>query len=439
MKINGVWTTFLFVMAYILSVFGQPVLAATNIDNQSSTGSVDSLVVAVSDLLGEDVNTINPKKAFQVARSLAYRVRAIEGAEIAGSQSAHPLLAFGIKSTPESRRACVMNVLGTNLYFDLENKFLKSLQTTTNDVEKIVAFQILSMGLSSSNAVGVIQNTLRNNLRILEDETATNQPVKSVMFWEAVSLCYLGQPDGLDIMSWALDSKTTSQAEKIIAIKALVTMQVREAMETLLQSACTLAFSEDTLVAHGTFDALHRVPEFSEMGMRAGMAQFERLKGYCLKRELTRDEQMLLNDVSFFFYGRQQHGELSLDDMKTIKRIAIDIIRIGRERESKIVVVNFAMMATDEDVQVIREFLKSKWSDVKIQAVWSVLNCSSGVRMKIVGDVMPLLDDEESKTSRIALDVIRSVKGEKPKELRSQEEFKTEVDRIKAWWNAVKR
>ena len=96
-------------------------------------------------------------------------------------------------------------------------------------------------------------------------------------------------------------------------------------------------------------------------------------------------------------------------------------------------------MAADEDAQVIREFLKSKWPDVKRQAIWSVLNCSSGVRMKIVGDVMPLLDDEDSKTCRIALDVIRSVKGEKPKELRSKEEFKTEVDRIKTWWNAEKR
>ena len=71
--------------------------------------------------------------------------------------------------------------------------------------------------------------------------------------------------------------------------------------------------------------------------------------------------------------------------------------------------------------------------------VLSVLKCSQDVRVKIVGDVMPLLDDEDSKTCHVAFEVIRSVKGEKPKELRSQEEFKSEVDRIKTWWNAEKR
>ncbi len=437
MHTETTWMKGLFALAGAFLFCSQPVLAQTNLDCGTTTGRVDSLVVAAEGLLGEKGRSIDPMETVRLARGLLYRVRAIESDDSLGPHPTHPLLEFGKRSSPDSRRACVINILGTNLYSEIEKRYLKSLETSTNVLERIAAFQVLSKGIASSNAAGVIARDLNANLHRLENE---NRPEMSTeMFWAAESLCYLGQTNGLQIMSWALDSKKTSPAEKVMAIEALVTMQTKEARETLTRSAGDLALSENPSVAHDTFNALNRVPEFREIGTRAGQTQLKRLQELCQTRELKRDEWMLLSQVSTHFYGAQQRGQLSLDDQKRVKRIAVDIIHAGRQQESETVAVLLAMMATDEDVSVIRELFKSKWPNVRRQGIWSVLKCSPEVRMKIIKDVMPLLDEEDSQNRHAALDVVRVVKGEKPTEVRTQEEFKTEANRIKTWWNEEKK
>lgn len=442
---KGMWTEVLIVLANAILVCSQPVLAGTNLDRGTTTGRVDSLVVAAEGLLGEKGRAVDPMETVRVAKGLLYRVRAIESDDSLGPHPTHPLLEFGKQSSPDSRRACAINILGTNLYSEIEKRYLESLNTSTNALERIAAFQILSKGLASSNAAGVIERDLNSSLRKLEDESITNQPqMRTEMFWAAESLCYLGQTNGLEIMSWALDSKKASPAEKVVAIEALVTLHTKEARETLTRSAGDLALSENPSVAHDTFNALNRVPEFREIGTRAGLKQLKRLQELCQTRELKRDEWMLLNQVSTHFYGAQQRGQLSLDEQKRVKRIAADIIHSGRQRESETVAVLLAMMATDEDVSVSRELLKSKWPNVRRQGIWSVLKFSPEVRMKMVEDVMPLLDEEDAQNRRAALDVLRVVKGEKPKDVahwdvRSKDEFEAEANRIKTWWNAEKK
>ncbi|MDI6809976.1 MAG: hypothetical protein QME66_13580 [Candidatus Eisenbacteria bacterium] len=445
MNTETTWTKGLFALAGAFLLCSQPVLAQTSLDRETTTGRVGSLVVAAEGLLGEKGTAVDPMEAVRVARGLLYRVRAIESDDSLGPHPTHPLLEFGKQSSPDSRRACAMNILGTNLYSEIEKRFLKSLETSTNALERIAAFQVLSKGIASSNAAGVIARDLNSNLRRPEDESMTNQPQMSAeMFWAAESLCYLGQTNGLRIMSWALDSKKTSPAEKVVAIEALVTLHTKEARETLLQSAQNLATSTNPSVARDAFDALHRVPEFREIGTRAGEKQLERLKSLCEKAELNRDDWALLSEVSFYFRRLQEKGLLSLDDQRKVKRTVIDMLRMGRKEGSLSLANVFGMLASDEDAEVIKDLLKSKWADVRRQAIWSVLKCSPEVRMKLVQDVMPLLDDQDSQNRRAALDVIRVAKGEKPREVahwdvRSQEEFKTEANRIKTWWNAEKK
>lgn len=439
MNVKDIWTKQLPFLVAAIAVLSPPVLAQTNLDRQSMTGRVDSLVVAAEGLLGRKAQVADPMEAVRVAKALLYRVRAIESDNSLGPHPTHPLLEFGKQSSPDSRRACALSVLGTNLYSQIEKRYLESLQTSTNALERIAAFQVLSKGLASSNAAGVIARDMNSSLRKLEDESITNQPQMSTeLFWAAESLCYLGQTNGLEVMSWALDSKKTSPAEKVVAIEALETLHTKEARETLLQSAQNLALSTNLSVAHATFDALHSVPEFQEIGTRAGETQLERLASICQTRSLSREEWMLLSQVTSHFYGAQEKGHLSLDDQRTVKRMVAEIVRTGREEASATVAVLIDRMATDEDAPVIRELLTSRWPKVRKQGVWSVLRCSSGVRIKLVGDVIPLLEDENAENRHAALDVIRVVKGEKPKEVRSQEEFKTEANRIRTWWKAEK-
>ena len=439
MNVKERWTKQLPVLLGAIAVLSPPVLAQTNLNSQTTTGRVDSLVVAAEGLLGRKGQAADPMEAVRLAKALLYRVRAVESDDSLGPHPTHPLLEFGKQSSPDSRRAYAMNILGTNLYSKIEKRYLESLNTSTNALERIAAFQILSKGLASSNAAGVIARNLSSSLRKLEYESITNQPLLSTeMFWAAESLCYLGQTNGLEVMSWALDSKKTSPAEKVVAIEALETLHIKEARETLLQSAQNLALSTNLSVAHDTFDALHRVPEFQEIGTRAGETQLERLAKICQTRSLSRDEWMLLSQVTSHFYGAQEIGKLSLDDQKTVKRIVAEIVRTGREEASATVAVLIDRMATDEDASVIRELLTSRWPKVRKQGIWSVLKCSWGVRMKLVGDVIPLLEDENAENRHAALDVIRVVKGEKPTEVRTQEELKTEANRIKTWWNTEK-
>ena len=256
-------------------------------------------------------------------------------------------------------------------------------------------------------------------------------------------------------MSRALENDKFPSAEKIVAIEALVTMQINEARETLLHSAKSLASSEDNHIAHNIFDVLHRVPEFKETGVIVGEKQLDRLQRLCQKRTLDENEGMLLSAVSFFFEGLQKRSLLSSDEQKNIKKIAIgiinnekkednesiDIIPIGRKKESETAAVLFRDLATDDDVDVVKDLLKSKYPVVRNAGICSAFKCSPSVRMKMVGDLISLLDDEDEQNRRLALFVIRIIKGEKGSQSGhfSPEEFKADVNRIKTWWGTEKK
>ena len=87
-------------------------------------------------------------------------------------------------------------------------------------------------------------------------------------------------------------------------------------------------------------------------------------------------------------------------------------------------------------MEVIKDFLKSKYPVVRNAGICSAFKCSPSVRMKMVGYLISLLDDEDEQNRRLALFVIRIIKGEKGSQSGrfTPEEFKADVNRIKTWW-----
>jgi hypothetical protein len=447
MKMKKMRATGLTILAGGFLVFCQPVLAESTRHQQESTNQVNSL----ADMLKEAPNEKNPMRTILDAKIIMNHVRVMEVENL----QAHPLLDFGRKSSPEARRAYAMDALGTNLYAEIENRFLKTAATTTNAHEKMAAFVMLGQGLTSTNAIGILVKELNANLGKLDDKMEGNQPARDLAFWAAESLCYLGQTNGLGVMSWALETEKMPSAQKIVAIEALVTMQTKEARETLLRSAKQLASSEDDHIAHNSFDVLHQVPEFNEIGISVGEKQLERLQRLCQKRALSKDEWMLLAEVSFFFRGAQERKQLPSEEKKKIKTSAaaiicsgrkedgdaIDTIPVGRKEESETAAVLFRELSTDDDVEVIKELLKSKYPVVRNAGICCVFQCSQPVRTKMLGDLFPLLDDDNEQNRHLALFVIRIIKGEKGSQSGrfSPEEFKADVNRIKAWWSTEKK
>ena len=447
MNMKKVRTIKLTALAGCCFIFCQSVLAEKNLDQQMSTDQDDSLAVSLKDAPKEK----NPMRTILDAKIIMNKVRVMEVEDL----QAHPLLDFGRKSSPEARRAYAMEALGTNLYAEIESRFLKTAETSTNTHEKMAAFIMLGQGLTSTNAIGFLVKELKANLGRLDDKMEGNQSARDLVFWAAESLCHLGQTNGLGVMSRALENEKFPSAEKIVAIEALVTMQINEARETLLHSAKSLASSEDNHIAHNIFDVLHRVPEFKETGVIVGEKQLDRLQRLCQKRTLDENEGMLLSAVSFFFEGLQKRSLLSSDEQKNIKKIAIgiinnekkednesiDIIPIGRKKESETAAVLFRDLATDDDVDVVKDLLKSKYPVVRNAGICSAFKCSPSVRMKMVGDLISLLDDEDEQNRRLALFVIRIIKGEKGSQSGhfSPEEFKADVNRIKTWWGTEKK
>ena len=180
MNMKKVRTIKLTALAGCCFIFCQSVLAEKNLDQQMSTDQDDSLAVSLKDAPKEK----NPMRTILDAKIIMNKVRVMEVEDL----QAHPLLDFGRKSSPEARRAYAMEALGTNLYAEIESRFLKTAETSTNTHEKMAAFIMLGQGLTSTNAIGFLVKELKANLGRLDDKMEGNQSARDLVFWAADSL-----------------------------------------------------------------------------------------------------------------------------------------------------------------------------------------------------------------------------------------------------------
>ncbi len=333
------------------------------------------------------------------------------------------------------REAFAKRILGKDLYNGVESHLLKAVQSSPEPDAVQVALRVLGRGLASSRAQPILRLTVDEAIKRARDDDATNDPNPSTLFYLAEALAYMGDGSGLDVPRYTLESNTMPEGTICAVIRALTALATLEAKTLLLSGAENLRLSESGPVASCAFEHLRFFDDTEAVVRQAACKQLDRLAK--IERDsLHEQERVLLLKTCLILREQQQRHRLSGNEEQTVREASRAIL-IGKDTKSaEYVAPNFAMLARDEDSDVISRLLNSESSRLRAEGVRSVLRCSHNVQTCFLPSVIRVLDDRRKYTRDLALYVIQRYKGEPASMGLPDEVFEEERKRIKEWWNA---
>ena len=333
------------------------------------------------------------------------------------------------------RQRLAKEILGIELYNELESHLLKVVEAMTDVNGVQVALRVLGRGLSSPRARPILKKLLQDSIKKLEDPNDGNVPHPHIFIGLAEALCYMSDESGLDVLDAVLkwEDDPSGSATREAAILALASLATTKAKAVLLCNSDRVLSSENAIVAYSAFDYLRLFDEFKPAISHAACQQLVRLAD-AEESTLAREDLMVLTEISLVIRDRIQRNELTESERDAIKQAAMAIITQKSVKYGERVALLFAMLAGNQDAENIAKLITSQSTHVKAQGIRSLVNCDREIQKRFLPDLIRLLDDPYWYTRDIALYVIRRYKGEITGSGLPKDVFLKERERIKQWW-----
>jgi len=332
------------------------------------------------------------------------------------------------KESPADRQGEAMKVLGKENYEGLEIFFLK--QLASEDTERVETAMIaLSQCLFSLRAREPIRQILESAVAELggRDPLEAEDPV--ILFAAGEALSYYGEAEQVRVLSACLDDQLP-KSYRIRAIRALANIDDRVNLAELVGP---LLDDEDPDVAYRASE--HLIPRMADKSRlhEAALRQFERLSGKITAgTRLSFSERGLLLQIGNILAEASREDALTSEQQDKARELARKAVLSGSVEEAEAAAYLFAVLARDEDADVIGErMLGSESRHSRWTGAFAVANLSAEVQKQFIPRLIEMLDDENRGVRVYALRALRDYMGEKSPTAISDEELKQQSERVK--------